>query len=232
MNSVSIDTQARRQLMSALADGEATAAEAGQAVQAWRDDPQARDDWATYHLIGDALRSDDLAQQASSDRFLSKLRDRLAQEPVVLAPQAAAQVAAQVTQPQAEVQAARTSVPPHQSATHRPARPRAWAGPLAVAAAFVAVLGGVLTLQEPSFGPAGGSAGGVTLAQSSGTTPSLATGLSWASTGTPMAQSFVARSQPAPKEAVVDEAHTMPVGLVQSGAASAAAGTELVWLIR
>jgi sigma-E factor negative regulatory protein RseA len=232
MNSASIDTQARRQLMSALADGEATAAEVGQAVQAWRDDSQARDDWATYQLIGDALRSDDLAQPASSDRFLSKLRDRLAQEPVVLAPQAAAQVAAHVAPSEADAQAVRASASTIPSTTHRPARPRAWAGPLAVAAAFVAVLGGVLTLQVPSFGPAGGPDGGVTLAQSAGATPSLATGLSWASTGTPMAQSFVARSQSAPKDAVVDEAHTMPVGLVQSGAASAAAGTELVWLIR
>jgi negative regulator of sigma E activity len=237
MNSSQLDSQARRQLMSALADGEASPTEAAQAVQAWRDDDESRQAWATYQLIGDALRSDELARDGASDRFLSGLRDRLAQEPVVLAPQSAAQLSSQWTSPVTTDGQAASSGPvgAHPLAV-RPARPRTWAGPLAVAAAFVAVLGGVLTLQVPSQGPTSG----VTLAQAPGQMPSLATGLSWASTGTPMAQSFVARSQAQGKASSVEEAHTMPVGLVavgsnsslSSAASKPATDTELVWLIR
>ena len=72
----------RRALLSALADGEADAAQAGCAL--WRDDAEARATWHTYHLIGDVLRSDDLAAQPARDAaFLAALRERLAAEPTV-----------------------------------------------------------------------------------------------------------------------------------------------------
>jgi sigma-E factor negative regulatory protein RseA len=54
--------------------------------QQWSDD-STREDWHTWSLIGDVLRSEDLAQRPSHDaQFLAGLRQKLAQEPVVLAP--------------------------------------------------------------------------------------------------------------------------------------------------
>lgn len=82
-----MDPKARRELMSSLADGDADSAVAGCAL--WSADPDARKAWHTYHLIGDALRSDDLAAVRGHDEsFLLALRGRLAAEPVALAPMA------------------------------------------------------------------------------------------------------------------------------------------------
>ncbi len=74
--------------VSALIDGELDDSAVARACAQWRDDPSAREAWHTYQLIGDVLRSDDLASTASRDSaFLASLRERLAAEPVVLAPQ-------------------------------------------------------------------------------------------------------------------------------------------------
>ncbi|MBU6260953.1 MAG: sigma-E factor negative regulatory protein, partial [Burkholderiales bacterium] len=71
--------------VSALVDGEADALDPVCAV--WRDSAEARGAWHAYHLIGDVMRSDDLAADPARDaRFLAGLRERLAGEPVVLAP--------------------------------------------------------------------------------------------------------------------------------------------------
>lgn len=103
-----------RALLSALADGEPDAAQPACAL--WREDPQARATWHTYHLIGDVLRSDDLAAPPARDAaFLAALRERLAGEPTVLAPAPAVAAAAR--------------------------RRHAWLTPAAVAAGFVAVAG-------------------------------------------------------------------------------------------
>src|ERR1700756_2461684 len=83
------DRSSSRRILSALADGDATDSEAARAWQAWRDDPEARASWHAYQLIGDVLRSEDLAAKPAADEaFLVALRARLADEPVVLAPQA------------------------------------------------------------------------------------------------------------------------------------------------
>ena len=72
--------------LSALADGEASAAD--RACAAWREDPEARSRWHAYQLIGDVMRSEDLARPAVRDAaFLAAVRERLAQEPVLLAPE-------------------------------------------------------------------------------------------------------------------------------------------------
>jgi len=77
----------RAEELSALVDGELASAEVGRACNQWRDDSAARAAWHTYHLIGDVLRSGDLSSTPGHDReFLASLRQRLAQEPVVLAP--------------------------------------------------------------------------------------------------------------------------------------------------
>lgn len=71
--------------LSALADGEAAALV--QACQSWRDDAGARQTWHAYHLIGDVLRSEELAYPPGRDAaFLVGLRLRLADEPAIVAP--------------------------------------------------------------------------------------------------------------------------------------------------
>lgn len=115
-----------RHWLSAAIDGDREAM--AKACQAWRDDPQARADWHAYHLIGDVMRSDELASPAVRDAaFLDGLRHRLATEPVLLAPA------------------------PEQPATRRAAS--AWRLPAAVAAGFM-VVAGVLVVSRMSA-PAG-----------------------------------------------------------------------------
>ncbi len=114
--------QQRRQDLSALMDGDLDVAATARLCRDWRDDAQLRVTWHAYHLIGDVMRSDDLAHEAAHDEaFLQRLRQRLADEPVVMAP--AATLAAAPT------------------ATAASARRRGWLAPLAVAAGFVAVAG-------------------------------------------------------------------------------------------
>jgi len=121
MSSESPDPSQRRQSLSDLMDGAAEPHAVARACAAWREDEAARADWYAYHLIGDVLRSDDLAQAPQHDQaFLATLRERLAGEPVVLAPVPA----------------------PPAWATHAVApRRRGWMAPVAVAAGFVAVAG-------------------------------------------------------------------------------------------
>ena len=83
----SFEESARRESLSALVDGELDAVASAAACAAWRDSAEARRDWHTWQLIGDVLRSDELASDARHDaHFLAAVRVRLASEPVVLAP--------------------------------------------------------------------------------------------------------------------------------------------------
>lgn len=76
-----------RQQLSAAMDGDAEAL--GKTLAAWRSEPSARADWHAFHLIGDVLRTQELASAPERDEaFLHRLRARLAHEPVVLAPSA------------------------------------------------------------------------------------------------------------------------------------------------
>ncbi|MBI5259491.1 MAG: sigma-E factor negative regulatory protein [Burkholderiales bacterium] len=76
-----------RQTLSALMDGQVEPPESDTACAAWRQDAHARECWHTYHLIGDVLRSDELAGHPARDAaFLGALRERLALEPTPLAP--------------------------------------------------------------------------------------------------------------------------------------------------
>ncbi|HRI18437.1 MAG TPA: RseA family anti-sigma factor, partial [Burkholderiaceae bacterium] len=71
----------------ALVDGECDASALGGACAQWRTDASLRASWHAYHLIGDVMRSDELASDAGRDAaFVRSLRERLAQEPVILAP--------------------------------------------------------------------------------------------------------------------------------------------------
>ncbi len=124
----------RRQALSDLMDGATDAAGAAAASQAWRLDVQARQDWHTYQVIGDVLRTPELApRSASADAaFLAALRTRLAQEPVVVAPVVIAPVV-----------------------IAQPIKRRAgWRNTIAVAAGFAAVAVVVNGLPWSTSGPA------------------------------------------------------------------------------
>jgi len=83
------------QAMSSLMDGDLTRDAVGQACALWRRDPESRQRWHAYQLIGDVLRSEDLANAPARDEaFLQALRQRLAQEPVPMAPQPLAEAPA------------------------------------------------------------------------------------------------------------------------------------------
>ncbi len=146
--------------LSALMDGQAWAAP--EATRQWRDDEQARKNWHAFHLIGDVLRSEELARPAAHDRqFLHALNKRLAHEPVVLAPPASGPLAA--VQGAAQVAAAATAglaavaeLPQVRPAVAR----RRWLMPAAALAgvagvAGMAVMAGVLVMARPGVnGPA------------------------------------------------------------------------------
>jgi sigma-E factor negative regulatory protein RseA len=127
-----------RRILSALADGDATDGEAARAFEAWRDDEDARTTWHAYQLIGDVLRSDDLAAEPAADAaFLAALRERLAAEPVVLAPVEA------VAQPAAPQRATANGRAGSWSLGR-------WQAPFAMAAGFLAVIGGMQLVRGPA----------------------------------------------------------------------------------
>lgn len=130
------DPDSARQWLSDLADGRLDDADLAGACRRWAEDDDARRTWHAYHLIGDVLRSDDLARPVAADAaFLQALRQRLADEPVVLAPIA-------------------PIAPIARPAVERPGRGRRqlWLVPMAAAAGFVAVAGVMVVLQQAAPG--------------------------------------------------------------------------------
>lgn len=75
-----MDKTKQGELLSAMADGEVQGEALALALQAIEADPQLRSTWDSYHLVGDVLRSSDLASHASSAVFLARLRPALARE--------------------------------------------------------------------------------------------------------------------------------------------------------
>jgi len=129
-------TQAER--LSALVDGETDGTASEAACAAWKVDVEVRRTWHAWHLIGDVLRSEDLASSAERDqRFLVAFRARLAAEPVVLAP-------APLLMPS---EAGRDATP------HSRRSPGRWLLPSAVAAGFMLVVG-TFVVVRPGSGPA------------------------------------------------------------------------------
>lgn len=164
------DPDAAREALSALADGEASSPEVARACAAWRDQSDARASWHAYQLIGDVMRSDDLAQASSGATFLKNFSERLAQEPVVLAPSAVA-----------APRPVQDKVVAFQQA--KPLKRRAWAGPVGVAAGFVLVVGVMLSSQILPGGPQGGDAGMAQSGALRGGTLSLANAGQWSANG-------------------------------------------------
>lgn len=71
------------ELMSALADGQLGGENFAAALQACRHDESAIANWNTYHLIGDVLRSPGFGVRGADSAFVSRLNQRLAQEPLL-----------------------------------------------------------------------------------------------------------------------------------------------------
>jgi sigma-E factor negative regulatory protein RseA len=131
MSNPSQPKQPRTELLSALADGELDAEGARAACELWRSDEQAQIQWADYHLIGDVLRSEDLARQhVLGSALFARIQTELAQQPVVLAPQPP-------TPGERSSGGAGVAIGLAQVRSNR----RAWWAASAVAAGFVAVAG-------------------------------------------------------------------------------------------
>ncbi|MBC7730459.1 MAG: sigma-E factor negative regulatory protein [Bacteriovorax sp.] len=141
---------AAREHLSALVDGALDDAVVAKACAHWRDDGAARACWHAYQLIGDVLRSDDLASDPAHDTaFMAALSARLAKEPVVLAPQAL-------------VSMQDGAAPALGVAGDARVRRRGWLVPSSVAAGFVMVAGALLVARSPDTAP--GRSVGVPLA--------------------------------------------------------------------
>ena len=68
--------------ISALMDGELGDGDAERAIAHLKDDPESRERWERFHLIGDMLRG----ERMLSANFDDRVAQRLASEPTVLAP--------------------------------------------------------------------------------------------------------------------------------------------------
>ena len=133
--------------LSALVDGELAGNAAAQVCAHWRESGRSRASWHAYQLIGDVLRSDDLATDPARDAaFLMALRLRLADEPVVLAPQPLASTVN-------ELAAAGGVVMPAQATGSGRNGRWAWFAPSAVAAGFVLVAGALMVARTPDTLP-------------------------------------------------------------------------------
>jgi sigma-E factor negative regulatory protein RseA len=171
-----------RERLSALVDGELDAVAVVQACAAWREDGDARIAWHAYQLIGDVLRSEDLANAPRRDvALLQRLRAQLADEPVVLAPQ---------------------PLPHGEPAMQAHARRRSWIAPAAMAAGFAAVAGVLVLTRAPGVPSSGAPDTAVAnLAPPAAAAPSTSAGPALAAATTvapPQPQAVVVTSEPQP----------------------------------
>jgi sigma-E factor negative regulatory protein RseA len=73
----------KREVISALADGQLHGEAFARGVELATTDAAAREAWHAYHLIGDVLRTGELARCAPPEQFLGRLQERLRGEQVV-----------------------------------------------------------------------------------------------------------------------------------------------------
>ncbi|TFY96504.1 sigma-E factor negative regulatory protein [Ramlibacter rhizophilus] len=74
------------EMISALADGDLAGARASATLDLLCSDPAAEEAWHCYHVIGDVLRSPDLARATPRADFMQALSKRLAEEPRPVVP--------------------------------------------------------------------------------------------------------------------------------------------------
>ncbi len=72
------------EMVSALADGELHGDAFAHAVDALATDAGARESWHAYHLVGDVLRSAELASPSNGADFVARFRARMQQEHVAV----------------------------------------------------------------------------------------------------------------------------------------------------
>lgn len=201
-----VDTQGlsreARERLSAVADGEAGHDDLQRALAPWRDSPQARagicETWHLYHLIGDVMRSDDLASTARGDAFVARLRERLAAEPPIVAPSPL---------PASPMQGAQAADEEARRALAARRRRRTWAAPVATAAGVLAVAGVLTVTRAPDIGWPGEGAG-LAFGPSSGPAAVQPVALQTppASAALPAASSAPAVQAPAPRPLVANGA--------------------------
>jgi sigma-E factor negative regulatory protein RseA len=75
------DELKKREQLSALADGQLDGQEWTQAME-FAAQGEGRETWHMYHLVGDVLRSAELARVESANDFLAKLHQKMAEEPL------------------------------------------------------------------------------------------------------------------------------------------------------
>jgi len=90
MNKVPVVAAARPECerLSRLMDGELSPDEANRLLESLCVDTELRSHWAAYHVVGDALRSHEVAAEHSA-AFCSRVAVAISREPTVLAPRAA-----------------------------------------------------------------------------------------------------------------------------------------------
>ncbi len=74
------DALKNHELVSALADGQLRGEELARALEVLATCAEARATWRAYHLMGDVLRSDELAACGHDDAFVVRLQSRLQHE--------------------------------------------------------------------------------------------------------------------------------------------------------
>lgn len=79
-------TEAIREQISALLDGESFEREVGSTMEQLHQDDALRETWGRYHLIGDVIRGESLAQTRPS--IADRVREQVELEPAILAPAA------------------------------------------------------------------------------------------------------------------------------------------------
>lgn len=137
MDAQTSDAREQRLLkLSALADGELSRDETSRLCSLWRESSECREAWHSWSVIGDVMRSQDLASPVQHDRALfTAIQKQLQKEPVVLAPQP---LLVSQSQPQEE----RAVVAANGGALRAsPRRLGSWRAPVAVAAGCAMVAG-------------------------------------------------------------------------------------------
>jgi sigma-E factor negative regulatory protein RseA len=157
--------------LSALADGELDVTEVAQACVHWHSGTSSRETWYAYHLIGDVLRSDDLASDPRRDHAsLQRLRDRLVMDRIQTGDLGLQRFAWH--EPSGKAAAAAVPRVAHgASAARSQRRSWPWAGLSAIAAGFAAVAATLFVLGRPVSDP-----GSTQIAGSETATPARLTG--------------------------------------------------------
>lgn len=139
----------QKEMLSALADGQLSGNALTQALEFSSQD-EGRETWQLYQLVGDVLRSPELARPVDNGDFLARLRTQLAQE-------AAPVAQATVSSPTAPAQPVLTQfTPPPQAANDSVFRWKMVAG--------LASLAAVVTLVWSAVGGLGGPPAGAQMA--------------------------------------------------------------------